>query len=353
MSGVGGNSSFANLAKHQITARDVTRKNGPAPEGPSRSKSTMLHKPNVPDQQGVRDFLTEGVTTLTAVEMNQVLLNCAYEHQRGISDTHVAVLADLMKRGRWQPKSQIDFAVLDGQYILINGYHRAYAQVRSGKSIKWNIALHTVTTKADLRALYYAFDTNVRPRSAGDIVRASEFGEVHGVTDAQARSLFSAAPYIASKFRVAAKERNFLVFRQADRKLEIATEYAKAAARYAAAIEGAPASMRRRLVSGAVTAVAVATFRYQSETAWQFWSGVAHMDGLKRGDARLALATDLLSREIKSGGGERAVVRFAPPIIAWNAFFNDRELKQIRVGDNFSPVIDGTPFDGKPIKQVA
>ena len=307
----------------------------------------MLHKPELSDQQGIRDVITEGTCSLTAVEMNQVLLNCQYEHQRSISERHVAVLADLMKRGRWQPKSQLDFAVLNGQYIMINGYHRAYAQVRSGQKITWSVALHPAKTPGDLRSLYYAFDTNLRPRGARDILKAVEFSDITGVPPEMANSLYRAVPFLASKFLTDPKVKNFLVTKQADRRLAMAGEYAKAASRLAAAIEGMPGARRLKFKNGAVVAVAVATFRYQSETAWSFWTGVAQNDGLKRGDPRLALCNDFMTRKTN---GTRPDA-FAPAIIAWNAFFNERPLQLIKVLDTFQPIIDGTPFDGKPVKQ--
>lgn len=306
----------------------------------------MLNKPELSEQQGVRDFLTEGVTSLSPLEMNKVLENCGYEHQRAVNDRHVAVLADLMKRGRWQPKSQIDFAVLNGRYILVNGYHRGYAQVRSGKTIAWSVALHPCRTEADLRSLYYAFDTNIRVRGARDILKAAEFGELHGITGELAAALYAAVPYLASNFALGASKKNYMVDRQVDRRLQIAAEYAKAAAKFGACFDGVPAHRRAKLRGGAVMAVALATFRYQGETAWQFWTGVAQNDGLKRGDPRLALNTDYMMRKVRGGTLET----YAPSIIAWNAFFNERPLQQIKVLDTFVPVIDGTPFDGKPVK---
>lgn len=306
----------------------------------------MLHKPEVPDQQGVRDFLTEGVTGLSAVEMNRVLQNCGYEHQRSISERHVAVLADLMRRGRWNPKSQIDFAVLEGRYILINGYHRAYAQVRSGKSIVWNIALHPVKTEADLRSLYYAFDTNIRARGSRDILKAAEFGDTTGLTGDIADSLYRAVPFLASKFMINPKMRNFLVEKAVDQRLALAAEYAKAAAKYYACLDGLTGGRKKKFLGGAVTAVAVATLRFQSQTAWEFWAGCAANDGLKRGDPRLALFNDMLVRTVRGSSPES----FAPAIIAWNAWFEDRELRIIKVTEHFTPAIEGTPFDGKPIK---
>lgn len=49
-------SGVANLATPPTAGRGADQKNGRQPEGAARSKLTMLHKPNVPDQQGVRDF---------------------------------------------------------------------------------------------------------------------------------------------------------------------------------------------------------------------------------------------------------------------------------------------------------
>jgi len=306
----------------------------------------MLHKLDLSDQQGVRDILTEGVTKLTAVEMHRVLANCGYEHQRNVSERHMLVLADLMTRGRWQQKSQLDFAVLDGRYILVNGYHRAYAQVRSGKPIVWNIALHQVASAAALRALYYAFDTNTRPRSASDILKATEFSDANGLGKTIGEALYRAVPFLASKFALNPKQRNFLVEKQVDLRLSVANDYAKAAARYWGCLDGLSGGRKKKYLSGGVTAVAVATMRYQSDAAWQFWTGVASNDGLKRGDPRLALFNDFLVRTVAGGSAGS----FAPAIIAWNAWFEERDLRIIKVTENFVPVIAGTPFDGKPAK---
>lgn len=318
---------------------------GGHPQVSRPEKAHMLDILNSKEPQGIIDALTEGVTSLTPLEMNRVLSECGYEGQRAINERHVEVLADLMRRGRWQAKSQIDFAVLNGRYILVNGYHRAYAQVRSGKTIIWSIMLHPCKTVAELRDLYFAFDTNIRMRSGSDILKAGDFGELHGITGEMAASLYRAVPYIASKFILGPKTRNYLIDRQVDLRLHLASEYAKAASRYAACLDGLHTSRKKKFTSGAMTAVALATLRYQSDAAWQFWYGTAQADGLKRGDPRLALWNDVLAREKKVGG---SIATIAPQIIAWNAFFNDRQLRIIKVTEHFVPVIDGTPFDGQP-----
>src|SRR5690349_11049873 len=85
----------------------------------------MLDTLNAKEQQTVSDLLEEGFLKISAVDMNRILRECAYDYQRPISERHMLVLADLMTRSQWQPKSQIDFAILNGRYVLINGYHRA------------------------------------------------------------------------------------------------------------------------------------------------------------------------------------------------------------------------------------
>lgn len=294
------------------------------------------------------DFLYEGFLKLSPLEMHRILQVCAYEHQRTVSDRHVAVLSDLMTRGRWQPKGQIDFAILDGNFILINGYHRAYAQVRSGKTIEWSVVLHPCKSAAELRSLYFAFDTNVRIRGSQEILRANEFAETHGLPKTMADALYRAVPFIASKFATNPKDKNFLVEKQIDRRLEVAAEYAKPAARYAAVLEDVSGARKKKFMGGAFAAVAVITFRYQSTSAWEFWSGVvnADRDGVLRGDPRRALANDMLSRK----GSSSTLLAFAPAMLAWNAFYNERDMKIIKVMDSFAPVIDGTPFDGKRVK---
>jgi len=307
---------------------------------------TMLKVAEAPDEgkskQESLDFLYEGFVKIAPREMHRILQVCQYEHQRPVSERHVDVLADLMTRGQWQPKSQIDFAVINGEYVLINGYHRAYAQVRSGKTIEWSVVFHQAKSDADLRSLYFAFDTNIRVRGAMDILRANEFGERHGISNKVAECLYRAIPYIASSFEIK-KGRDWLVEKQVDRRLQLAEEYAKAAARYAACIEGMPGVRRSKMLSGAVTAVAVITLRYQSVRAWEFWTGVASNDGLKRGDPRLALVTDMMTRKAVGGG----MASFAPAMVAWNAFFLERELRLIKVMDGFVPCIEGTPFNGR------
>lgn len=329
---------------------DASMKKGGAPVSarPSIQDLTMLKVAERPFEgkakQESLDFLYEGFCRISPLEMHRILNVCAYEHQRAVSDRHVAVLADLMTRGKWQPKGQIDFAVLDGNFILINGYHRGYAQVRSGKTIEWSVVLHQCKSADELRSLYFAFDTNIRIRGSQEILRANEFADTHGLPKTMANSLYNAVPFIASRFAISPKDKNFLAEKQIDRRLEIAAEYAKPAARYAAVLEGVAGHRKKKFMGGAVTAVAVITFRYQSATAWEFWSGVVNADdGILRGDPRRALANDMLSRAASSS----LVMAFAPPILAWNAFYNDKPMKIIKIMDSFVPAIDGTPFDGK------
>lgn len=299
------------------------------------------------DQQGVRDFIYDGYLTLTPLQAKLVLANCQFEGQRPISPQQVAILADEMKRGVWTPRRQINFAIVpDGRYLLVNGYHRMHAQIQAGKSIEWQVNLQPVKNVKDLGDFYNTFDTVDRKRGSTDIIRASGFAERASLSGDAARLLYAAMPFIASRFIVSAHSRDYLTNAQADLRIAMATRYIKPMQSFMESIHGTQPAIRAKLRSSGMTAVAIVTFLHQPETAWKFWQGAAQNDGLKKGDARRAFITALLARKPEDANDRQLVL--AQPILAWNAFFEDREVERITVPKLFVPAILGTPFDGTP-----
>ena len=296
------------------------------------------------DQQGVGDFIHEGIVSLTPAQMKLVLANCEFEDQRPPSQQHITVLANLMERGAWKPKGQINFALKpDGRLILVNGYHRAHAQLLARKSIVWTVTIYKCSTDAEVRALYYSFDTNLRKRGARDILKATHFAADSGLPSDAAAALYSAVSLIASRFSVT--DRNFLVNAQPDLRLALAGDYTLQMKSYWECLNGLPASQKARFKAASLTALALVTFKHQKEQAWQFWNGVAQNDGLKKGDPRRALVSALAAR--KATDTLRMTV--AQPILAWNYFFEGREdVQQLRMSESFVPKIAGTPFTGTP-----
>lgn len=69
-------------------------------------------------------------------------------------------------------------------------------------------------------------------------------------------------------------------------------------------------------------------FRHQPETAVSFWQGLSDNDGLRKGDARHTYLR-LLSEP--DGGRSTAENGARSAAVAWNAFFEGRQLTMIRV----------------------
>lgn len=327
----------------QSANRDAARKKkGGSPEDARRSVD-MLNVLEMPNHaQGLHAFVREGFTALSAVQANQVLMHAAYEGQRKIVSSHVAVLADIMKSGGWLPKNQIDFASLDGKLILVNGYHRMNAQVKSGKSVLWTIVVHPCSTMNEVRALYYKFDTNTKTRGTAQILNGINFAEQTGLSRTTAKSLYDAIPVIAAGFSKAIRDRDVLTTRVTDRRLAMAQEYVGAARLYEECLGRLPVKLGSKFRTAGVTAVALVTLRYQPSKAKEFWSGTAQNDGLHKGDPRLALHNDLISRSMNVGSQIQSV--FAPAY-AWNAWFDGREIKIIKVYARSRAPINGTPFE--------
>lgn len=287
-------------------------------------------------------FVTSGFVVFSPLNANEVLKLAQFDNQRQIDTKHVAVLADIMRNKGWHPKDKIDFAHFNGELILINGYHRMNAQVSSGQDIEWTVVVHDCKTMDQVRQLYYQFDTNTRTRTAPQILGALNYADGRGLTKQMAQALYRAVPIISNGFSMAVKDRDVLAMRVVDRRITKADEYVKAAQLYEKCLGRLQSGIRSKFTIGGTTAVALVTLRYQPMLAEQFWTGAAKNDGLRKGDPRLAFFNDMLSRARNSGSQAQSL--FAASY-AWNAWFESREIKMIRVPAKPVVSINGTPFE--------
>lgn len=297
-------------------------------------------------EQGRSPDIREGFQSLSPSDAAAILEHCSYDRQRRIDAMHSETLREMMQRGAWLEKSQIDFGRMpDGKLWLVNGHHRLTAQARSGRTLLWAIAVHDCKSVDDLRTLYYRYDTNVRKRTSENILQGVDFAGQHGLTKQVARSLFDAAPIIASGMSVGTRNPSLetaLARRLTDQRMATAERFVAEASIYQACVDPAPASIKRKLLLPTITAVALVTIRHEPEIAAEFWSGVAENDGLRRGDARATLIQDLTARNGKSGSAHQFLVVAAK---AWNAYHSGRLLKIIKVNAGHTTKISGTPYE--------
>lgn len=321
------------------------QKNSRLPGGGGYKENNMAEIAQLhPVPQVDLGFIQEGFHTFTAAQANIVLRECPFDGQRKISKDHVAVLADIMKRNVWEEKDKLDFAMLNGRPILINGYHRMHAQIASGKPIRWTVIMHPCVSMNDVRALYFRFDTNTRIRGYHSLLDAMNFAEQAGLSKTMATAVYRAMPLIANKFSDATKDRDNITAKVIDKRMELARRYRDAAQRYEAAITGCLPGFKNKFYSAGVCAVALVTFRDQAIRAAEFWNGAAINDGLRRGDPRHTMNMYLHGKMVHGGGGRMTRNAFAPAA-CWNAFFEDRDLLIVKIYEGRKITVAGTEFE--------
>ena len=292
------------------------------------------------------DIIKAGIVDMPAVDAAMILRECRFEGQtRDLNlagKAHINVLAEIMRRGQWRNFSKIDFALVDGRFYLVNGYHSLGAQAESGRKIKWVVAIHGCTNMDAVRAIYHSFDTNVRPRSTETILAAANLAEELGISRTTAKNLYSAVVVIASGFVFDRKNLDHVLRRMIDDRISWCRRFKNEAQRWEKATQKAPPTVRQRLLNQGAFAVALVCFRDQPAKAAEFWKGVADNDGLSRNDPR---NTYLQSFAIQTPPGH-ALPTTNNAARAWNAFFEGRTLSKIAAPNGNRVFVDGTEFEG-------
>lgn len=292
----------------------------------------------------LRAVLSEGRVAIGPALAQVILDDAHYEGQRPVHPHHVTLLAEDMRRDRWTPGSQLCFGRLHNQIYLINGRHRMTAVVQAGREIEFQILVLDVASPEQLAALYYRFDRRQRGRSDAEVLSALGVAEAHHLTKRMTKTVFDGALIIGFEFQRPNYQLDPVAVRSDDARLEAASSWWKFGAIYERLIMAAPGKIKSKLYLGQVAAVAMVTIKHQPEKAEAFWGGLAKNDGLRRGDPRSTLITDLLTRPANVGGKLAAAIVAAS---AWGAFYEKREVQHLKVMEGSTVRIAGTPFDGR------
>jgi len=217
------------------------------------------------------------------------------------------------------------------------------AQYESGCDIEWNIVIFACEDEDDLRQMFNKFNTNERDRTEAQILTATGFAKDAGITRTMATAVFSAMPFIDAGFRTGKSSSDVLKSRIFDTRIKSARAFSRQAKLLDECLKGGDSRIKKKLLGGGVTAVALVTLKNQEEIATEFWRGVAKNDGLSKGDPRHTLVMDLLTRAMNSGASHQSI---SAPAAAWNAFYAGRKLHHIKVLETDAVKIAGTPFAG-------
>lgn len=285
--------------------------------------------------------LKDGRLMVTPELAGRLLAEANYSRQRRLDENHAHVLSFEMQHGLFTPGTQLHFALLDRRYHCIDGQHRLRGVERAQTPVEFSILVTEVKDEAELNALYYRHDVVTRKRSWGDVVRAADVGELREVTNREAEAVLAAMVPIACGFKAPKASAKAVEFRSPDRRFEAARHWWTTAKQFLAAIDNADTRTKKALLRQPVMSVGLMTFKYQAEIAREFWEGVARDDGLRQEDPRKTLLKYLAERSI--GGGNSAAEMMRGVASAWNAFYEKRRLKFIRVSTDMPMVIIGTP----------
>jgi hypothetical protein len=295
-----------------------------------------LHVPAPENTPALAEILIHGrevcITPTLAVRIEK---ECRYEYERPLKQWRLDFLVSEIERGGFEQGRQISFALVNGKLIRVNGQHRLNAVATTGEAQVFMVEVKPVASASELAALYATYDNESRTLSetAGPLARKGDLRKEEVAT------LLRSVQFIYSGFRKP-DERQAATMRSHVMRNSVAEIWYPYAERYFALTEQAPgkdskAALRRQ----SVAAVALYTLKFQPEKAAEFWQGLAMDDGLRRTDPRKSLL-----EKLRSGDCARSIVfQMHAVAAAWNAFFANRKMKEVRVRLDKPFRIAGTP----------
>ncbi len=268
-----------------------------------------------------------------------------FDRQRPLRPRHVAELIQAMRGGTFATGT-IMFAYCEAlnRTFLVDGQHRLTAIVESGISQRLYIAAETVPDYRALADLYSRLDRGAG-RGMMDVIRAQSLGSEFGLTDYVVHRLSPALPLIMVDFQMSRLTSG--VTRMGDERVRMAREWSSEIGWYWDCLhpERPDTVVTKRMQASPVAAVGLITLRYQHDRAMEFWTAVAANDSRKDTPER-TLADFLRTFSGKDGGTVNYRARAVAT--AWNAFYEGRELRMIKVIDPRAPIrIAGTPYTGR------
>ncbi len=282
---------------------------------------------------------------LITPEQAKIWLEQKYEHQRPISSTHVENLARAMQDGTFAPVSSIMFAVLKGVQCLINGQQTLSAIIKSKISQTLPVVFYEVDSDKEVAELYFRIDRQ-RQRNLGDSIRATDLPRETGLSPSVIKVTMSALRHMRGNFGT---NREIMRGVSDDDLVSWMPNWTWEVNMVRNSIMPCGDINIRMIEQQAVLSVAMITMRYQTQKAREFWRQVAQDDGLQKYDPRKTIRNYLIS--IRAAYNQTKRVRAheisRSVILAWNAYYEGRNLRYVQPRDITSPVrILGTVFSG-------
>jgi hypothetical protein len=213
-----------------------------------------------------------------------------------------------------------------------------HAVAHANVPVEFSFLVSECETAEELAQIYYRHDTVSKGRTFTDVLQATGAHEEFDISRSDGARVLSAIIIIGAGF----KSKHLPELSSPDARLELARSWWPTAQQYLAMISPAEIHLKRRLLRQTTMAVGLMTIKYQPDTASEFWEGIAKDDGLRRGDPRKTLITYL--NNYVAGGDNSNSYAVRAVAVAWNAWFEKRDLSILKPFVDSPVVIAGTPF---------
>ncbi len=265
--------------------------------------------------------LTTSITLVTPELAKKLRATCVFERQRPLNYDHVKRLATEMASGWFLAGTPIWLCQLpDGKRMIINGNHTLEAIATGIVSVPLTIITQAVKDIEGAAQSYICFDIQ---RSRTWLQAAHGIG-LNETTPLLAPAL-SAMTYIMSDFKENRDYRSATVLSRRARFDEL-KKYQTALGQLNGLLQGAIEINQRVVKRSATFSIAMVTMQAQPSTAEKFWGEMLKDDGLRVGDPRHALLRYLLGKTTRMAQRQLHI----GTALAWNAFYEEREMNTIR-----------------------
>lgn len=307
----------------------------------------------------VRQEATEfasSVVTIDAKRASEMLATMQYQHQRSVSQTHVTMLANEMKAGRFVPGTQMRVAHVDGVSVLLDGQHRLRAIIASDTEQVFTLLEEFAPDDDYVAWAYGSLDTG-RRRAHSDLYRAMDLSSRLGLTNTMINELAPGLGFMASEMKTPSGSTNV---DRAER-IRLMELYAPYMRRFQDLTGGCEKGMRTAMRRSYVVAVAMLTLRFSEAQAErrgapsvaEFWRGTALDDKIATDDPRKLANRHLLTTALTSPSqaGSARTATTAPYgarylAVCFNAYMGRESRKMAKVFDDRGPVkLYGVPPD--------
>ena len=267
-----------------------------------------------------------------------------YKYQRNISDTHVKSIMNAMEAGTFKPTSNPALAWVKDQFYTINGRHTLTSIVRSGLAQTLPVTHYYCKNMQEVGELYATLDIG-RKRTPAARLSALGVIEKFGTGATETSAINAAMKLIFMEFgRVGSKSDQAISIRNdANLWADQWKKYDKEITEYIKLLRSVEdRHSAQRMLKGSVAAVAIATLEADLQN-WEFWYDVGADDGLSARNPAHALNKWLIGVR-PLGGGNRNQQIASATAFAWNAHYDEREIRSVRSSEG-PVVILGTRFD--------